>query len=666
MPSKIKAFNFNGCSHLRKIVIGNEVELNLKAGVKIDLSDTPITAKNDILKVNVIDPEKEATATTFKDAPEGITSDREILKKIRLKTAEPMEVQTDPITIHIEGVSLSEWDKRAIERMRGSLFWFDTLKEKGKREYLEQRRDELKVYISNNPAKDNLNDNVRVLGENILLVAEKILENADLFNDLDHFETLPDYKKPEWYSFHAFLTVELLEQDGLFFKFRQHKDIKEEVRNGLIIALALPSTYHNNLTEYFNATISAKALERFMNVLEATLDKDGSKYYTFPNYDSNWKFEDYYNNDTKYIGLKPYTTDATTFPQKSLGANEEKLLKNLFEYWQTVYLVQEQFGKLKDKEKRISKLEQDLKKVEGEKAKLEVEKNQALGIKETAERELNELRSKERELEMSKNRVSELEQSIQSINQQKNQLQQEKNNLQTQKNSAESELVILRANQSTYDAQSKKVRELESKISAYYIKDQQINNLNNQVSSLNSQLTTAKSNATNWQTNYNNVQTRIRTLEAQVSNYNTLQTNYNNAQSQINSLNAQLTTEKANGVNWKQQINSLNSQVSSLNGQISNLQSKNIDNKTKTKIWYCHSGSPGIIKVYGHSTSPGNYSTIKFDFDSYEDWILKKEDLKDAYGYSKVNTIQMSDFRKAIAVVIEDKGYIFREENCPK
>ena len=82
MPSKIKQFNFNGCKSLRKIVIGGEVEFE----GKIDLSDTPITDKNDILKVNVVDSEQEeATTAPFKDAPDGITSNLNNLKKIRLK-----------------------------------------------------------------------------------------------------------------------------------------------------------------------------------------------------------------------------------------------------------------------------------------------------------------------------------------------------------------------------------------------------------------------------------------------------------------------------------------------------------------------------------------------------------------------------------------------------
>jgi hypothetical protein len=62
---------------------------------------------------------------------------------------------------------------------------------------LEQRRNELKNYITTNPARDNLNDNVRKLGENILLVSEKILENADYFNDLGHIDpNLPTAGEP--------------------------------------------------------------------------------------------------------------------------------------------------------------------------------------------------------------------------------------------------------------------------------------------------------------------------------------------------------------------------------------------------------------------------------------------------------------------------------------
>ena len=47
--------------------------------------------------------------------------------------------------------------------MKDTLFWFDVLKEEGKRDYLEQRRTELKDYITRLPARDNLNDNVPVI-----------------------------------------------------------------------------------------------------------------------------------------------------------------------------------------------------------------------------------------------------------------------------------------------------------------------------------------------------------------------------------------------------------------------------------------------------------------------------------------------------------------------
>jgi hypothetical protein len=121
MPSKIKKFNFNGCSRLKKIVINDGVEFE----GKIDLSDTPITDKNNIFNVNTIDPEQEDTGRPlpFRDAPDGITANPEILKtKIRLKTAEPMEVQTDPIELYIKGVHLSRWDKNAVMMMKDALF----------------------------------------------------------------------------------------------------------------------------------------------------------------------------------------------------------------------------------------------------------------------------------------------------------------------------------------------------------------------------------------------------------------------------------------------------------------------------------------------------------------------------------------------------------------
>lgn len=341
MPSRIKEFNFNGCARLKKIVLNSGVEFE----GKIDLSDTPITDKNNIFKVNVVDSEAENSPIHYKDAPDGITSTPEILKRLRLKAGTPQETQTDPLDFHIEGVSLGNFDKKAVEMMKDVLFWFDVLKEEGKREYLRQRQEELKTYLTTLPARDNLNDNVRVLGENVLLVGEKILENADHFNDLEHVSPRPPSPQNKtWELFYKFLKEELISGYGL--KIKPNNLIDEQIKwdlSSFNFFNCNPSgiTASINLKEYIDKNLSAKALERFMNSLEATVNKDGNNYYTFPDYNEEWEFENYYNNNTKLIGFKPTEKEegGWIFNNNYISENGILTLKKLFMYWKDVWSV---------------------------------------------------------------------------------------------------------------------------------------------------------------------------------------------------------------------------------------------------------------------------------------------------------------------------------------
>jgi hypothetical protein len=78
--------------------------------------------------------------------------------------------------------------------------------------------------------------------------------------------------------------VELFEADGMLWIFRKNENIKENIRNDLKTRL---NATGNNLTEWLENNLSQKLINRFFNSLEATLDKDGSKYYTFPDYDDD-------------------------------------------------------------------------------------------------------------------------------------------------------------------------------------------------------------------------------------------------------------------------------------------------------------------------------------------------------------------------------------------
>jgi hypothetical protein len=330
MPSKIKKFNFNGCQHLRKLVIDNSVEFD----GKIDLSDTPITGKNNVLDIDTTEHDDIfGDNTLFKDAPDGITANPEALRKVKLKSGTPIETQTDIIEINLNG-SLSGFDKKALELMEDSLYWFDNLKEKGGIDYLTQRKDQLKEYISHNPARSGMSEGIKRLAENALLINEKILENAHYFDEAGNIinPTMPagTSKKKKWADFHKFLIKEVVDEDGILYKFADKAG--DDLKNYLQTHTQYKIT--NSIKDFLNTNISVKALERVMNTLEATIDKDGSKFYTFADYDEDWLFADYFNNDNRYIGFKPTKQEGTIrLNNKEMTATTERVIEVLFNYW---------------------------------------------------------------------------------------------------------------------------------------------------------------------------------------------------------------------------------------------------------------------------------------------------------------------------------------------
>lgn len=301
MPSKIKNFDFTGCQHLRKLLI----DINVEAKGKIDLSDTPLKDKNDINSVD----------TKFKNIPDGITATPEFLRsKIKIK-GETSEIGTQIDRIgDLGSLHLSEDDEKVINLMDDSLFWYTDFRIEGRKDYLEQRRNQLKDII-NSDASEKLNDSIRLLAEHILLISEKILENSKYFDNLGNTANPSGttHNKKKWSDFHKFLLNEVLDQDGINYKFKP----------------VLNSAFGIDPTK-----LGEKALERFMSSLEATMDKDGRKYYTFPEYDDDWEFEDYYNRDTRYIGIKPYKINGVNnYVEKKISDGGEEILKKLFEYW---------------------------------------------------------------------------------------------------------------------------------------------------------------------------------------------------------------------------------------------------------------------------------------------------------------------------------------------
>ena len=70
--------------------------------------------------------------------------------------------------------------------MRECLFWFDEYKLADKKKYLAERKEELKKILKKSTEK-----NIRLLGEHVLLVSEKLVENSEYFAELYAKEEKP-------------------------------------------------------------------------------------------------------------------------------------------------------------------------------------------------------------------------------------------------------------------------------------------------------------------------------------------------------------------------------------------------------------------------------------------------------------------------------------------
>src|SRR6185437_6439369 len=93
--------------------------------------------------------------------------------------------------------------------------------------------------------------------------------------------------------------------------------------------------------------LAQKNINRFFNSLEATMDKNGTKYTVFPDYDDDWQFSDYYNNNTKEIGLKKYRSRARESgkkPQNNFWGGGEKIFTRFFNFWEDFYFPKKQGG----------------------------------------------------------------------------------------------------------------------------------------------------------------------------------------------------------------------------------------------------------------------------------------------------------------------------------
>jgi hypothetical protein len=118
-----------------------------------------------------------------------------------------------------------------------------------------------------------------------------------------------------WKDFRDFLMNQILELNGIEYKFKNILPVITGFRGSM--------------------DLGQKALNRFMNSLDATIARDASTYFTFVNLTDGKMFSlpHYFNFNTRYIGLKPFKEgNDFKFPEKAIGESGIQLLKILFDY----------------------------------------------------------------------------------------------------------------------------------------------------------------------------------------------------------------------------------------------------------------------------------------------------------------------------------------------
>ena len=81
--------------------------------------------------------------------------------------------------------------------MRECLFWYEEYKLADKKKYLAERKEELKKALTKSTEK-----NIRLLGEHVLLISEKLVENSEYFANIFKEEEKPLEIKRDWMDFY--------------------------------------------------------------------------------------------------------------------------------------------------------------------------------------------------------------------------------------------------------------------------------------------------------------------------------------------------------------------------------------------------------------------------------------------------------------------------------
>jgi len=288
MATKIKDFNFSNCQHLRKLLIGEGVEFE----GKIDLKDTAIEEKNDIAKI--------PTLAEFKDIPNGLTTSKSNLGRFKLK-GKSVETQTDPVEIvPISSLTLTEKEKNLLKIMRECLFWYDEFEDPTRKTFLIEKQQELRNNL-NTGTTIPLTSSIKLLSEHILLILEKLVENADHFAEIKKGEKL-DLEPRSWLGFYLWLISDMVWKHGeKFWQWRTTSDLVEKLVYGKINRVFYRSP-SDDKTGSDRMTLH-KELINFMDSLHDTVYRKKKDNVIFPTFDDNKKtLGDIFDNNKVWVG----------------------------------------------------------------------------------------------------------------------------------------------------------------------------------------------------------------------------------------------------------------------------------------------------------------------------------------------------------------------------
>ena len=314
MASKIKEFNFSNCQHLRKILVGGGVEFT----GTINLKDTAVEEKNDVAKI--------LESEEFKNIPSGLTTSKNNFGRFKLKS-KTTETQTEtPEILPLKDQLLNLKDKEVLSIMKECLFWYDEFEDPKRKQYLVEKQTELKNSVGATTTIP-LNSSVKLLGEHILLILEKLTENADIFAELKKKEKL-DLEPRSWTALYLWLISDMVwKYDERFWQWRTTSDlvyklVYKQIDRVLYRSPSDDKTGSDRMTLH-------KELINFMDSLHDTVFRKGGSNIVFPTYDENRKtLGDIFDNNKTWCGKD--TSD------NKMSEQAFSVFRGIFQEWKKI------------------------------------------------------------------------------------------------------------------------------------------------------------------------------------------------------------------------------------------------------------------------------------------------------------------------------------------